>query len=64
MHARYLPSAAVAAVFACVLSSTGAAASTLYERLGGYDAIQAVVDQTITSPFRARGLATPNHCIC
>ena len=47
MHARYLMSAA--AVFACVLSSTGAGAATLYERLGGYDAIQAVVDQTITN---------------
>jgi hemoglobin len=49
MHARTLMSAAAAAVFACVLSNTGAAASTLYERLGGYDAIQAVVDQTITN---------------
>jgi hemoglobin len=49
MHARYVPAAAAAAVFACVLSNTGAAASTLYERLGGYDAIQAVVDQTITN---------------
>jgi hemoglobin len=49
MHARSLLSAAAAAVLACVLSSTGAAASTLYERLGGYNAIQAVVDQTITN---------------
>ena len=49
MHARSTLSAAAAAVFACALSATGAAASTLYERLGGYDAIQAVVDQTITN---------------
>jgi hemoglobin len=49
MLARSLMSAAAAVVFACVLSNTGAAASTLYERLGGYDAIQAVVDQTITN---------------
>ena len=49
MHVRSLMSAAAAAAFACVLSNTGAAASTLYERLGGYDAIQAVVDQTITN---------------
>ncbi len=49
MHARSTLSAAAAAVFACALSNTGAAASTLYERLGGYDAIQAVVDQTITN---------------
>jgi len=49
MHARTLVSAVAAAVFACALSNTGAAASTLYERLGGYDAIQAVVDQTITN---------------
>ena len=49
MHARSTLSAAAAAVFACALSTTGAAASTLYERLGGYDAIQAVVDQTITN---------------
>jgi hemoglobin len=48
MHARSLLSAAAAAAFACGLSNT-AAASTLYERLGGYDAIQAVVDQTITN---------------
>lgn len=49
MHARSTLSAAAAAVFTCALSNTGAAASTLYERLGGYDAIQAVVDQTITN---------------
>jgi hemoglobin len=49
MHARSTLSAAAAAVFACTLPHTGAAASTLYERLGGYDAIQAVVDQTITN---------------
>ena len=49
MHARSLLSAAAATVVACALSSTGAAASTLYERLGGYGAIQAVVDQTITN---------------
>jgi hemoglobin len=49
MHARSILSAAAAAAFACALSNTGAAASTLYERLGGYDAIQAVVDQTITN---------------
>jgi hemoglobin len=49
MHARTLLSAAAAAVFACVLSNTGAAASTLYERLGGYGAISAVVDQTIAN---------------
>jgi hemoglobin len=50
MHARTLLSAtATAAIFTCVLSSTGAAASTLYERLGGYDAIVAVVDQTIAN---------------
>jgi hemoglobin len=49
MHARSLFSAAAAAALACALSVTGAAASTLYERLGGYDAIQAVVDQTITN---------------
>ena len=49
MHARSTLSAAAAAVFACALSNTGAAASTLYGRLGGYDAIQAVVDQTITN---------------
>jgi hemoglobin len=47
MHASYLMSAT--AVFACVLSSTGAGAATLYERLGGYGAIQAVVHQTITN---------------
>ena len=43
-----LPSVA-AAVIACTVSSTGAAAQgrTLYERLGGYPAIQAVVDETI-----------------
>jgi hemoglobin len=49
MHARSLMSAAATAVLACALSSTGAAASTLYERLGGYSAISAVVDQTIAN---------------
>jgi hemoglobin len=49
MHARNLLSAVAAAAFACVLSNTGAAASTLYERLGGYSAISAVVDQTIAN---------------
>jgi hemoglobin len=49
MHAPSLLSAAAVTVIACALSSTGAAASTLYERLGGYGAIQAVVDQTITN---------------
>jgi hypothetical protein len=47
MNARLLVSATATAVFACVLSNTGAAASTLYERLGGYGAISAVVDATI-----------------
>ena len=36
MHARSLLSAAAAVAFACTLSNTGAAASTLYERLGGH----------------------------
>ncbi|HEY6256325.1 MAG TPA: group 1 truncated hemoglobin [Xanthobacteraceae bacterium] len=49
MHARTLELAAAAAAFACALSSTGASANTLYERLGGYGAIQAVVDQMITN---------------
>ena len=48
MHAPKLLSAAAVAVFACA-SNTGAAASTLYERLGGYGAISAVVDQTIAN---------------
>src|SRR5450432_2933758 len=47
MHASTLLSAAVA-VFVCA-SNTGAAASTLYERLGGYGAISAVVDQTVAN---------------
>ena len=49
MHARSLMSAAGTAVFVCALANTGAAASTLYERLGGYGAISAVVDQTIAN---------------
>jgi hemoglobin len=42
-------SAAVAAVLACSLSINSADAHqrTLYQRLGGYDAIQAVVDEAI-----------------
>jgi len=49
MRARILMSAAGVAIFACALSNTPAAADTLYQRLGGYDAIQAVVDQMITN---------------
>ena len=49
MRARILMSAAGAAIFACAVSNTPAAADTLYARLGGYDAIQAVVDQMITN---------------
>jgi hemoglobin len=49
MRACSLLPAALAAVFAFALSSTGAAAQSLYERLGGYDAIQAVVGQTIAN---------------
>jgi hemoglobin len=49
MRACSLLPAAAAAVFAFALSSTGAAAQSLYERLGGYDAIQAVVGQTIAN---------------
>jgi hemoglobin len=49
MRARFLMSVAGAAIFAAALSSTPAAADTLYERLGGYNAIQAVVDQTIAN---------------
>jgi hemoglobin len=41
-------SAAIAAAFAYSASITGAAAQpTLYQRLGGYNAIQAVVDEAI-----------------
>jgi hemoglobin len=51
MPARSLLSAAAAAVIACALSNSPAAADTdtLYQRLGGYDAIQAVVDQMIAN---------------
>jgi len=49
MHARSLLTAAAAAMLACALSNTPAAASTLYERLGGYNSIQAVVDQMIAN---------------
>jgi hemoglobin len=49
MRARSLLPAAAAAAFAVALSSTGAAAQSLYERLGGYDAIHAVVEQTIAN---------------
>jgi hemoglobin len=48
MHARTLLSAAAVAAFVCA-ANTGAAASTLYERLGGYGAISAVVDQTVAN---------------
>ena len=49
MSGRLVLSAAVAAVLACSVSINSAAAQSrsLYERLGGYDAIQAVVDRTI-----------------
>jgi hemoglobin len=49
MHARTLLSAATAAFLASAVSTTAARADTLYERLGGYDAIQAVVDQMIAN---------------
>jgi hemoglobin len=49
MRARSLLPVAAAAAFAFALSSTGAAAQSLYERLGGYDAIHAVVGQTIAN---------------
>ena len=49
MPARTLLSAAAAAVIACTLSIPPAAADTLYDRLGGYNAIQAVVDQMIAN---------------
>jgi hemoglobin len=49
MPARPLLPAAAAAAIACALSNSPAAADTLYERLGGYDAIQAVVDQMIAN---------------
>ena len=46
---RIVLSAAVAALLACTVSINSAAAQTrsLYERLGGYDSIIAVVDETI-----------------
>ena len=46
---RIVLSAAVAALLACTVSMNSAAAQTrsLYERLGGYDSIIAVVDETI-----------------
>ena len=49
MSGRLVLSAAVAAVVACSVSINSAAAQSrsLYERLGAYDAILAVVDQTI-----------------
>ena len=49
MSGRLVLSAAVAAVLACSVSINSAAAQSrsLYERLGGYDSIIAVVDQTI-----------------
>jgi hemoglobin len=49
MPARTPLSATAAAVIACALSSSPAAADRLYQRLGGYDAIQAVVDQMIAN---------------
>jgi hemoglobin len=39
--------AAVAAVLACSVVSKPAAAQSLYDRLGGYDSILAVVDEAI-----------------
>jgi len=49
MSGRLVLSAAVAAGLACSVSINGAAAQSrsLYERLGGYDSIIAVVDETI-----------------
>jgi len=49
MSGRLVLSVAVAAVVACSVSVNNAAAQSrsLYERLGGYDSILAVVDQTI-----------------
>jgi hemoglobin len=48
MSRRPLLSAAIAAAIACSASMTGAAAQPmLYQRLGGYNAIQAVVDEAI-----------------
>ena len=45
---RIFLSAAIAAAIAYSASTTGAAAhTTLYQRLGGYNAIQAVVDEAI-----------------
>jgi hemoglobin len=49
MRACSLLPAVTAAIFAFALSSTGASAQSLYERLGGYDAIHAVVGQTIAN---------------
>ena len=48
MSARSLLMAAVAAVLVCsVVSQPAAAQRSLYDRLGGYDSIQAVVDEAI-----------------
>jgi hypothetical protein len=47
MHAPKLLSAAAAVAAFAFASNAGAAASTLYERLDGYGAISAVVDQTV-----------------
>jgi|SRR5262245_47858924 len=46
---RIVPSAAVAALLACTVSINSAVAQTrsLYHRLGGYNSIIAVVDETI-----------------
>jgi hemoglobin len=49
MHARSLLSTAAAALLACAVAGAPARADTLYERLGGYGAIQAVVDQMIAN---------------
>ena len=49
MQARSLLPAAVAAFLACAVATAPARADTLYQRLGGYDAIQAVVDQMIAN---------------
>jgi hemoglobin len=48
MHARSRLSAA-AALLACAVASAPARADTLYERLGGYNSLQAVVDQMIVN---------------
>jgi hemoglobin len=49
MHARSLLCAAAAASLACAVATAPVRANTLYERLGGYSAIQAVVDQMIAN---------------